>query len=325
MSNVEEVLERIKGLKVLVCGDIMLDVYTYGNVERISPEAPVPIVEVIKREYKPGGASNVAVNTCRLGCSTTLLGIVGDDEDSKILDELCHKSGINTIFLPLRNKTTRKERIIGARQQMMRLDIEENHPLPEEQVTEIINTIKKIMSKEKFDVIIMEDYDKGFFSAAVVEYIVSLKRDHKVFISADPKKRNFGLYRGISLLKPNLKEFIAGAGLSYDASREEVFAAARSLRKNWNIEHLMITMGAEGIYYVNDREEGVAPARAMEVVDITGAGDTVVATASLCLASGLSLSETSFLCNISAGIVCGKLGTYAPTPHEIIQAMKSSI
>lgn len=320
-----KIFEEFSKKKVLVCGDVMLDVYVYGDVERISPEAPVPIVNIRKTEYKCGGAGNVALNVRRLGSGVYLVGMVGDDSAARILKKICERNDIEVDFLQLRRKTTVKKRIISKGQQLLRLDKEESDILKDEEQSVIAEKLNDIFSKHHFDAVIIEDYDKGFISPLVFEVIREWAHKRGMFIGVDPKKRNFLTYKDINLLKPNLKEFLDGIKLDHEnISKENIGLNARNYRKNNRIKNLMITLGQDGIYYVNDFEEGLEATISREVVDITGAGDTVISIATLCLISGLNLKDTAKLCNSGAGVVCGKVGTYAPTPQEILTLLKKN-
>ena len=316
---------KFGGKRVLVVGDVMLDAYIYGDVERISPEAPVPVLHQKRIDYKPGGAANVAVGTARLGATTHLFGITGNDDYHNILLGLCSASSIQSHFLKLRSKTTIKQRIISRGQHLLRIDIEENSPLSLSQEVLLVDELKRLLKNEKWDAIIIQDYDKGVMSKKVLEAILEFSSSSTV-ITVDPKKRMFQEYRDITLLKPNLREFLEGVNIrDENLDHLTLIKIAGDYIKEKNIKNIMITMGAEGILYHNESETGLSPAFKKEIVDVTGAGDTVISVATLCLTLGFSLKEISRICNAAACVVCSKVGVYAPVPEEIEKILASQV
>ena len=301
---VSTAFERFKNLKILVVGDVILDRYVFGKVERISPEAPVPIVEVQREEFRLGGAGNVASNLSTLGVKTYLVGITGEDSGRNIIKDLLKESNVQdlTVQDPSR-PTTQKVRVISMSQQLIRIDREERKP-PEGKV------LKKILENLDLDVdgIILSDYAKG----VVCEEVVKAVRSKGKFYSIDPRPQNAHLYKGADLMTPNEKE----AKQMYSAdSLEEL---GWGLKKELNLKTLTITLGPKGIALF-DKEFNLYPARARQVYDVTGAGDTVIAVLTACVLSGFDWDIACELANVCAGIVVSKLGTASPTYEEVIQ------
>jgi rfaE bifunctional protein kinase chain/domain len=310
--------QRLSGLKILVCGDVILDRYFFGKVERISPEAPVPVFEIEKITHSLGGAGNVAANLACLGCQVELLGVVGDDEKGKTFLELAKSLGIGTSGLipdPQR-PTTIKTRIIAQAQQLLRIDREERKPL----TPEIRAKLQKIYQNllETSDGVIISDYAKGMFlSEGFTAWLIGEARVKGKPVFVDPKSENWKKYESATTITPNLKEFRAVAkfeGLNPD----DLEGASQELVKRFNLEFLVVTLGKDGVFlYQPDKGSQRFPARAREVYDVSGAGDTAIASLCAFLLSGLSLDQAVELANICAGIVVGKLGTQPVYFHEL--------
>ncbi len=310
--------ERLSGLKILVCGDVILDRYFFGKVERISPEAPVPVFEIEKITHSLGGAGNVAANLACLGCQVELIGIIGDDDKGKTFLDLAKNLGIGTsgILPDPQRPTTIKTRIIAQAQQLLRIDREERKPLTPELRAKLQRTWLDLL--ETSDGVIISDYAKGMFlSQGFTAWLIGEARVKGKPVFVDPKSDNWKKYESATTITPNLKEFRAVAkfeGLNPD----DLEGASQELIKRFNLEFLVVTLGKDGIFlYQPDKGSRRFPARAREVYDVSGAGDTAIASLCAFLLSGLPLEQAVELANICAGIVVGKLGTQPVYFHEI--------
>ena len=289
--------------KILVIGDLMLDTYLWGHSERISPEAPVPIVQVNKVEHNLGGAANVALNLSSLGCEVFLIGTIGSDPEGEILKNLLNQSNID--FTPLvefdSRPTTVKSRIISHDQQVIRTDRELTHDLSDESNKELQGLVSSIIND--VDGIILEDYNKGVLNAGSISKIINLVKDADKPIYVDPKEKNFDLYKNVRLFKPNLSEF-----RSLYKENTSLEKDGFNLKKNINADILMITRSADGVSLFVDSDYYDIPTKARSVHDVSGAGDTVIATFTLSDLCGATPKESVLLSNFAAGRVCEEVG-----------------
>ncbi|WP_068544636.1 bifunctional D-glycero-beta-D-manno-heptose-7-phosphate kinase/D-glycero-beta-D-manno-heptose 1-phosphate adenylyltransferase HldE [Thalassotalea crassostreae] len=300
--------------RVMVVGDVMLDRYWTGPTARISPEAPVPVVRINNDEDRPGGAANVALNIASLGGQVTLTGITGDDEVADSLDT--HLSAMDVICRFSRSEdvpTITKLRVMSRNQQLLRLDFEES--FSEIDKSELNSIVENNLLQH--DVLVLSDYDKGTLSN--VPDLVSLARNHNIPVVVDPKGHDFSKYRGATLITPNLSEFEAVVGECKDEA--DLVAKGKALLIELELEALLVTRSEHGMTLIRQDEELHIPTQAQEVYDVTGAGDTVIATLSLAIAAGSSFAEASALANVAAGIVVGKIGTSTISEIEIAQAL----
>ncbi|MFN3471097.1 MAG: bifunctional heptose 7-phosphate kinase/heptose 1-phosphate adenyltransferase [Aquificaceae bacterium] len=306
-EDILNILEEFKRLKILVVGDIILDRYIFGKVERISPEAPVPVVEVQREEFRLGGAGNVAHNLSSLGVKTYLLGVLGQDYGRHIIRGLLKEAGIEdlTVEDPQR-PTTEKARIVAMSQQLLRVD-SESRRIVEGKV------LDGLMERLELDVdgIVVSDYAKGVIGKGVMDRI----KEKRVFFAVDPRPQNKHLYLGASLMTPNEKE---ARSMTYEESLQSL---GWRLKRELNLGTLVITLGPKGMALF-DKEYKVFPARAKQVYDVSGAGDTVVAVLTACALMGLDWDKACELANLCAGIVVGKLGTAVVKPEEILQSLE---
>lgn len=303
------------GIRVLVIGDLMLDRYWYGGTSRISPEAPVPVVSVQSIEERPGGAGNVALNIADLGGNVDLVGMVGQDEQGATLQEKLRERRVNCLLVGTRNHSTvTKLRIISRQQQLIRLDFEDGFADADHKKLKdaYIRALRGVQ------VVILSDYGKG--TLADVPQLISAAREQDKLVLIDPKGRDFSRYRHASLITPNQAEFEAVVGPC--GSEAEIIEKGSSLIKSLKLGGLLITRSEKGMTLLRSNQEPLHfPARAREVYDVTGAGDTVIAVAAAGLAAGLSLSDAVAISNLAAGIVVGKLGTATATVEEMQNAM----
>ncbi len=323
LHSVLELLERGFGqLKILVVGDIMLDRYIVGEVERISPEAPVPVLRHAERYERPGGAANVAMNLAGLGCQTILAGFWGADAEQDELVKLLAPAKVDTVGVVSSSlPTISKTRIVARTQQLLRLDIESREPIPVEEMGRLQARAVELVSK--VHAVILSDYAKGVLTREVCEAVIRAARTAGVPVLVDPKTKDFSKYSGATTVCPNLNELSAATGVPPHHT-EALLKAARAQRAEHDFGSLTVTMSEKGITNLGADEEFHSPARAREVFDVSGAGDTVIATLAAALAGGLQMRTAVDLANLSAGIVVGKVGTVPIAAHELIAALTPS-
>lgn len=323
-DNIEEVFSKFSELNVLIIGDAMVDSYLWGKVDRISPEAPIPIVTVTCQENRLGGAGNVSLNIQALGATPILISLIGDDEKGRIFAELLNRNKLidEGIFVDEKRMTTVKTRIISGGQQISRVDQEISTPINQECESKIFDRIKKIVDKEHIHIVIFVDYDKGLITPGLIKNVIELAKSKNILISVDPKSRNFNNYQGVDLFKPNFKEFKDGLHLLVEKTD---LAKLKSICENFKKENqiglLFITLSELGVFVTNGVKQNYYPAEVRDIADVSGAGDTVIAAASLCLAAGLSVPLMAQLSNLAGGLVCEKLGV---VPIDLEQLKKEA-
>lgn len=316
--RVQQILSSLGSPRVLVIGDLILDHYVQGRVERISPEAPIQILRVLSEDYRIGGAGNVAHNLATLGAQPTILGVVGDDEAGRQLRNLMADRGINSDHLVIDRSraTTRKTRNIASGQQILRVDREETHPIRDEDLL-----VERFASRLKHtDLVIVSDYAKGVLTDSVLQRIIPMAREQGVKLIVDPKGRNYDKYRGATTLTPNLLEarLFSGEALKNDEERRAVGLAAI---ERLELDALIITLGKDGMFAVEkDGHWFRVRSRVRNVFDVTGAGDTSIATIGLVLAAGHPLEPAMSLANRAGGVVVGKVGAVPITRDELLHS-----
>jgi rfaE bifunctional protein kinase chain/domain len=310
LAHIDAVFERFGQMNVLVVGDIMLDSYIWGKVDRISPEAPVPVVLVERREDRLGGAANVALNLKALGANVHILAGIGYDSHAIILKELLTREAMNCDgLMHTRSKTTVKTRIIGNAHHLLRLDEEITEQPNAATEIEIIEVFKRLVGAARFDAVIFEDYDKGFLSERIIAELVAMCKSAGIKTAVDPKKRNFRYYRNVTLFKPNLKEIKEGLNIAVSGSNiASLEQADQELRKALQHENTLLTLSENGVYYSSNGISGKHEAHFRQIVDVSGAGDTVISVATLCMAAGLSMEQTAQWSNIAGGLACERVG-----------------
>jgi len=308
---------------VLVIGDVMLDRYQWGEVKRISPEAPVPVVKALDKTEVPGGAGNVAANLSGLGCPVCLIALCGADEAGDRLKQILDAKGINTVLqVDASRSTTTKTRVMANNQQLFRLDEEKSEQTSPEVSQEIIKHFKKNLPSCR--AVVMSDYGKGVLnSPEVCEQIISMCKNAEIPVVVDPKGRDWERYRGVTCVTPNTAELELASGSETEGNEQALLDCAKSVQDKFGLENLLVTRGPEGMCLVtnNDETETIS-AESREVFDVSGAGDTVIATLAAGLAAGLSISKAARIANTAAGIVVGKLGTQPVTFSELDMALK---
>ncbi|MCZ2141298.1 MAG: PfkB family carbohydrate kinase [Bacteroidia bacterium] len=302
-------LKKFNGLKVLVIGDVMIDAYYFGKVERISPEAPVPVVAVENKENRLGGAANVALNLVALGALPTICSVIGQDTEGDTLIELLQQNKIGTtgIVRTKKRNTTVKLRVISQATQMLRIDSEDTNFITETESYELVERIEKLLVNT--DVVVLEDYDKGVFTAENINKVVNAAHKLNIPVVVDPKKRNFNQFIGVDLFKPNLKELKEGLKVDFNvedrAALEEV---VKTLMQKMQLRNTMITMSEKGVLITDGKEFHYIPAHYRKIADVSGAGDTVISVAALCFALKLDIKTTAQLANLAGGLVCEEVG-----------------
>lgn len=320
--DIEKLFAAFLKMKVAVIGDLMLDTYWWGNVERISPEAPVPVVAVSKREKRIGGAGNVALNVQALGASVAVLSIIGDDEDGVQLKQLLLENNIDTRFILESKKriTTNKIRIISRNQHMMRLDAEVVHDLEDSDEEKLKNQIEKYIATERPDVVILEDYNKGILTKNIIEQTIRFCNQHKVITAVDPKRKNFFCYQQATLFKPNMAEVFTALNLLPEVVTNELLSHIHlQLKEKLQHDISLITLSEKGIFYQEDKDGHILPSHRRSIADVSGAGDTVIAVASLVYAATKNIDLAAKISNIAGGIVCEEVGTVAIQKEKLLE------
>jgi len=315
------IIEKFEGLKVLVIGDVMVDAYLLGKVERISPEAPVPIVAVDKKEYRLGGAANVALNLAALGAKPILCSVIGEDIEGNEFMQLLEQSGLNPSGI-VRSKdrlTTTKTRVIAQQTQMIRVDHEMTHALSEYETYVLSHRIIDDILPS-VDVVLFEDYDKGVITPLLIEQIVAAAHKHNKKVVVDPKKRNFNSFKGVDLFKPNLKELREGFNREANPEDKGAFETTiLDLMQAMQLKNIMVTMSEKGVMISDGKTFDYIPAHFRKIADVSGAGDTVISVASLCYALGLDNKQTAALSNLAGGLVCEEVGVVPINLERLIE------
>lgn len=317
--TIPEIFDNFNKLKVLIIGDVMLDAYTWGKVERISPEAPVPVVNVRSREIRLGGAGNVVMNVQSLGAEPIICSVIGSDSYGDSLLNLLKEQNLSTegIIQSETRITTVKERIIAGSQQIVRVDTETDKLINDNECQILSDKIKDLASSAS--VIIFEDYDKGVLSKELIYDIITFANDNNIPTIVDPKKRNFLFYQHATLFKPNLKELKEGLSISFDVKNPDELADAVSiLKKTLELKGVFVTLSEQGVYIDFNEQKKAIPAHIRTISDVSGAGDTVISIAACCLALGLSPELIAGLSNLGGGLVCESVGV-VPIDKELLK------
>jgi rfaE bifunctional protein kinase chain/domain len=294
----------------------------WGRVERISPEAPVPIVALNKRDHRIGGAGNVALNIASLGGQASVLSVMGEDEDGKLLNRMFAENGIRTDFLLTSPKriTTNKVRIISRNQQMMRLDSEITKDLSYEDENRLVLAVQTFIAQEKPQVIIFEDYNKGVLTEGLIHRVIALCKHEGIVTAVDPKRKNFFAYREVDIFKPNLKEVKEGLNIIEDGVGEELLRSIHeALHEQLDHRISFITLSEKGVFYDSGEKARVIPSHIRNISDVSGAGDTVIATASLVYATTRDIDLMADVANIAGGLVCEEVGTVAINKERLLK------
>ena len=320
VNDLDKIFQDILKLKVAVVGDVMLDTYWWGNVDRISPEGPVPVVALTKRELRIGGAGNVGLNVRALATDVAILSVIGKDEEGEQLKNLLQNNKIDTRFILRSDKrmTTNKIRIIGRNQQMLRLDAERTNDLENADEEQLIYHLEQYIQSEKPQVIILQDYNKGVLTERIITKVIELCNEHKIISTADPKRKNFFAYKNITLFKPNFKEVKESLHILSEEINEDLLSEIHQ-RLSEKLQHgiSLITLSEKGIFYQDGIEGNIIPAHIRNIADVSGAGDTVIAVASLLYAVTKNIRLTAEVANIAGGLVCEEVGTAAINEQKL--------
>ena len=318
-EELKHVLQKAEGLRAVVIGDVMLDKYVFGSVDRISPEAPVPIVNLHHTDVKAGGAANVAANLAAWGCKTSLIGLVGNDDHAREMTSLLDQLKIEHGWITDNARpTTVKTRVVASSHHLLRIDQESSKYLEGEAEMKAIESIRTYLDHFNPELVIIEDYNKGLLTIKIIETILDYCKTKKVFVAVDPKEKNFFTYKSANLFKPNLRE--ASEAKHAQLHVEDLEVVSTEWQKNQNFQTIAITLGSQGIF-IKDGSAGVQvkPDREIDVVDVCGAGDAVICALALGLASGLDAKKSGSLGNLAGAYVCSHSGVVAVNVEEIYQ------
>lgn len=321
MENFQALFNQFASVKVGIIGDVMLDSYMWGEVERISPEAPVPVVTLKKKEERIGGAGNVALNLQSLGARSFIVSVTGNDAEADRLHELFNEQGIDGRYCIRSNKriTTNKTRIISRNQHMMRLDGEITTDLETDDQQRLIELFEKFIVTEKPDIVILEDYNKGLLTETVIRVVISMCREAGIITAVDPKRKNFFEYKHVDIFKPNLKEVKEALNFLFADANLHLLQDAHS-----QLSHLLhhrislVTLSERGIFYQDGTVSAIIPSHLRNISDVSGAGDTVIAVASLVFAVTKNVHLMAEIANIAGGLVCEEVGTVAIDRRKLL-------
>lgn len=320
--NFEQLFAAFSNTRVAILGDVMLDTYWWGSVDRISPEAPVPVVALKRKELRVGGAANVALNTASLGAKTTMISVIGADSDGEQLLQLLQEKHIDTQYIKAvaSRVTTNKTRVMSRNQQMMRLDAEITTDIDPATEDILLEQVKQCIATQQPQILILEDYNKGVLTPRIIKEVIALCKANGVVTAVDPKKKNFLAYQGVTIFKPNLKEVKEGLNLSVDtidlSSLKEIH---QSLQQHLQHEVSLITLSEKGVFYQDASSHRIIPTHIRNIADVSGAGDTVIAVTSLCYAATKDMHLAAEMANIAGGLVCEEVGTAAINKERLLQ------
>ena len=321
MINFQQLFEKFSTLKVGVIGDVMLDSYMWGNVDRISPEAPVPIVTLKKQEQRIGGAGNVALNLQSLGAKSYIISVTGEDDDAERLNRLFFDQQINTNYcIKSSNRiTTNKTRVISRNQHMMRFDADVTSDLNDEDQQSLIELFEQFVKNERPDVVVLEDYNKGVLTETVIKIVISICKENGIITAVDPKRKNFFEYKGVDVFKPNLKEVKDALNFMFGDVNIHLLQDIHAELHNLLHHHIsFITLSERGVFYQERQRSALIPSHLRNIADVSGAGDTVIAVASLVYAATKDVHLMAEIANIAGGLVCEEVGTAAINRHKLL-------
>lgn len=318
--TIEQVFDSFNSIRVLIIGDVMLDSYIWGAVERISPEAPVPVINVKKKDFRLGGAANVALNVLSMGAQPVLCALIGDDDDGKKLMQRLDEQRMSKegIVVSSERPTTVKTRVIASHQHVVRVDEESDREASSAEEKLLLEKIEKLLPQ--CQVVIFEDYDKGVLNERIIAKAVELARQKNIPTVVDPKKRNFLSYKNVTLFKPNLKELREGLKIEVaSGNQDQVQQATNVLKQKLNATGIMVTLSEHGVYIDYENQKVKLAAHEREIADVSGAGDTVVSVAALCTALKLDAKMIAALSNLAGGLVCQHVGVVPIDKSELFE------
>lgn len=320
-----DIFEKISKLHVVVVGDVMLDNYSWGDVERLSPEAPVPVVSIRKTENRLGGAANVALNCKALGAKVSVASVIGNDRDGELLQQLLENENIDTALIRKSETrtTTSKTRILSRNQQMIRLDAEITDDLDTEDEHAFIDSVMRYLQIHKPQVLIFEDYNKGVLKENVIEKITGHCKKLNIIIAVDPKKKNFFAYKDVDIFKPNLKEVKEGLNISLNPiNLQNLQSVHEQLQQQLQHHISFITLSEHGVFYQNDESADIIPSHRRTIADVSGAGDTVISVAALVYAVTRDAALMAAYSNIAGGLVCEDVGVVPVNKEKLIHEIE---
>lgn len=321
MIDLQNTFNNFSDKKIIIIGDVMIDTYVSGSVSRISPEAPVPVVNFKNRESRLGGAANVALNVKALGAEPIICSVIGDDEEGENFMKLLKENNLSDkgIFKSKNHVTTVKTRVIGNNQQLLRIDHEEIKPIHADLAKYLLTQIKEIASIHTIDAIIFEDYNKGVLVPELIHEVIKFANEKKIITTVDPKKENFFDYKNVTLFKPNLKELKEAANKEIKVKdKGEFLKAVEDVNKKLNASYFFVTLSENGVYINDSSEHHFIPAHLRMINDVSGAGDTVISVVTLCLASGLTPRLSAEIANLAGGLVCEKVGVVSVDKEQLM-------
>lgn len=326
--QIENIITSFSGTRVLVIGDVMIDAYLWGAVERISPEAPVPVVNITRKEDRLGGAANVALNLLSLGAVPLICSVVGKDRKGEAFCALMRGLGMSTrgILESDARITTVKTRVISHSQQMLRVDEEQSDDLNAQDEKDFFEIISGLIQTEKPEVIVFEDYNKGVLTASLIGKVIAIAAKNNIPTCVDPKKKNFFAYKNVTLFKPNLKELKEGLKIELDRKIDaQIIAAVQEMEKELGNRISLITLSERGVMIKEGERTQFFPAHIRNIADVSGAGDTVIAVAALGLAKQLDVEYLARLANLAGGLVCEKVGVVPVDREQLIEEAKREL
>ena len=319
--NINSIIKSFTSTKVLIVGDVMIDSYMWGEINKMSPEAPVPIVEINNIENRLGGAANVALNIKALGAKPTLCSVIGECNSKVTFKALMDKQNLSTAAILSEDgrKTTKKTRVISSKKHQIRIDEEDIYPIKDED--KFLKIVSSLLPKN--DIIILQDYNKGVLTPKVIKHIISLANQHNIPTIVDPKINNFLEYKECTVFKPNLHEIKKGMNKKFDDSNHNnLRIVSEELRKLLNAKAILLTLSKKGIFINTKEEYKHINAINRTIIDVSGAGDTVVSVAALCLANNINYNDLAIISNIAAGIVCENIGVVAIEKDKLLKELK---
>lgn len=321
--NLKKYFHDFKSKRILIVGDAIIDTYLWGEINRMSPEAPVPVVDVAvnQNDSRLGGAANVALNLKELGAESILCTVIGNDNRGIIFEQLMQEQGLSLAGMLISNgrKTTTKTRVIANNKHQLRIDEEDTYPIKVE--NQFFNLIEKLT--HNIDAIILQDYNKGVLTENIIEKIISLANSKNIPTIVDPKKQNFLSYKNCTLFKPNLKEIKEGLNITDDINDfDEIEKTTSKLRDIISAKAILLTLSNKGIFLNSNNGSKLTESTTTNVIDVSGAGDTVVSVAAMCLACNIDFDELAILANIAGGIVCEKVGVVPISNQELLDRAK---
>ncbi len=323
----KQVVEQFKTKRILVIGDVMIDSYVRGTVNRISPEAPVPIVSLQKDEDRLGGAANVAINLVSMGATAIICSVIGNDKSGEKMVTLLAENSISSegLIFSTDRQTTVKTRVIGNNQHLLRIDSEQTDDITASEENELVLKVKEILNQQ-VDAIIFEDYNKGVLTERVIQQIIEFANSKNIPTTVDPKNKNFFAYKNVTLFKPNLKELKEGVGMKFSFTDLPNFEkAVEVLEGKLSNTISFVTLSEHGVFIKDKNNKHYIPAHIRNIADVSGAGDTVISLATLCLTAGLSIKEIAEIANLAGGLVCEKSGVVSIDKDLLIEEVELGI